>query len=267
MPSPLTKAELKKRVAATTPTPEVLPAEPIARGRLQAMAEASKVQETTTALSAAVATLTITDDDDYQAADQLLGRIRDARKMWGNVWTRIQEKTIKPIRAGLEELYSLNRDVDTPAERLEERVKTAMRVYKLDEQKRIADAQRARDAEEQRLLRLAEQKAEAETTAKTAAMRERLRLAREALEQQSIDVALQETPAPVVGTRSGTRTKRAWRLKSIEDFCVGVAEGTIPVDCITLVNVAINRYYKDNPELVESWPGMEGFDDIQIAGR
>lgn len=261
------KATLKKRVESTLPKPEVLPAEPVVKGKSLALAEAHKVQVLIPTLKTEVNDLVVEDDASYQYADELLERIRQPRKLWKGIWTRIQEKTIKPIRAGLDELYALDRDVDRPLEALETSVKAKMRDFKLEEQRQLQAEQAARDREQQRLLNEARKKEEAEQNARTAAMREKLRLQREALEAQAAEVEEQAAPEPVTAVHSAPRTKRAWRLKSIEDFCVGVAEGSIPAECIALVTPIINRYYKDNPEAVESWPGLEGFDDIQIAGR
>lgn len=191
---------------------------------------------------------TIEDDDGYQIADGLFGRVKAARKSWAAQ----MEDIIRPIRTGLDKLYTLNRTVDKPLATLEAEIEREMRAYKLKE------LERAREEAEQ-------------------VEQERLRLEREALKakspakQQAIAAQLEEVeawqPEVVRGSHSAARPSRKVRITDMKAFCGAVAAGLIPEDCAVAVMPALNRYYKDDPETVEEWPGVEGYDDVSIVSR
>lgn len=218
-------------------------------------------------LETEVGELTITDDASYQYADTLLGRIDTARKVWGGIWDRIQEKTIKPIRAGLEGLYEVNREVDKPMETLRGRVVTAMKAYKTAELRRIQDAERAKQQEAQRLANEAAAKERAAEVATTPQMQGRLYAQAARLGSAAVAVATREAPAPVAGFSSSTRKVKRVHIVGLAEFYQGLADGIVNRDFRDALDSTLQRLYKESPAEVLAWPGIEVHDEIQIVGR
>lgn len=236
----------------------------------------AKVGAKTLAVSLAqeVSELKVTTNSEYAYADSLLGRVRTAQKSWGGVWARIQEKSIKPLRASLEGLYEVNREIEKPLTDLEESIKKLMKSYKMAEAKRLNDEAAAKAAEVRRLQAEADAKAAAALNAKTAQMRGKLEAARIKLETQAAAVQEEEVDVPVLGVDSGTRKVPAWRLvyddehgSHLAEFLLAIINGTVPADAVLLNDKFINARFKAKPEEVASWPGIEVYDDIQIVGR
>lgn len=207
--------------------------------------------------------LIIRNEEDYLVADGLLSRIRRARKTWGDR----MEAIIRPIRSGLDEIYSLNRDVDRPLEAQEARVKGLMRDYKLEEQRQIQAAKEEREREERRKLEEAETKRIAAEQAQTARMRERLIAQATRAEAQAAAVAQTPIPQAVRGESSVSRPVQKVRVHNLTHFLQGIVDGYIPEDLVTVNQVALNREFKAEPDGIKAWPGVEVFDDIQIVGR
>lgn len=230
-------------------------------------------------LQAAIATLAVVDEDSYLVADAMLGKIQQARKRWS---ARIG-KIIDPLWEALKSGRELKNEVDKPLEALELGVKDAMRTFKLAEQKRI---QAALD-EEARLRDLAEQKERLEAAAKTQPMKDRLRQAREDLEAKAEEAV--EKQSPVLAISSSTRTVRKWRFRDdgstgeevsglpngFREFVIAAAEqiqqpagryrNLPPLYEFLLPNSPHFRKYELNQ--IETWPGVEGYDDVIISGR
>lgn len=235
----------------------------------------STVKEST-ALATAVAAVIITDQESYTQMDGLLARIQTARKLWNikMYGTAAKPGPIPNIRTGLEQLYELNREVDKPLEKLEEGVKKSMKDFKLAEIRQARQLEAAKE-EEQRRLKEEERKAEeAAAAARTAPMKARLEAKRLEIVEQQAAVAAEEAPEAVVGTRSSDRKVMKWRLEyddeqgsHLHHLLMGIIEGVVPSDAISLNVVYINKQYKDNPALVKSWPGIEEYEDVQIVGR
>lgn len=226
------------------------------------------VTKLTTDIATEVEELEITSPQLYAYADELLGRIREGRGKWAQVWNRIQEKTIQPIRQGLEELYSLNRDVDKPAEALEAAVKAKMKAYDLRLLREKQEEEAARNREAQRLLDAAEEKKKLAAKATTPQAKGRL----EKQAEQAIAAAEEvlEAPSDVVEVKaenSGKRTKPAWRIRDMEKFIVGVTRDYVPTEALMVNKKFIDDQFRQDPEAVESWPGIEVYDDIQIVGN
>lgn len=210
-------------------------------------------------LQAAISTLKVVDEDSYLVADAMLGKIQHARKRWA---ARIG-KIIDPMWEALKSGRELKNEVDKPLEQLELSVKSAMKTFKLNEQRQI---QAALD-EEARLRDLAAQKERLETVAKTQPMKERLRQARESLEEQAEEQVAKQTP--VLAMSSSPRTVRKWRITNRTAFLLGVINGIIPPQMVEVNTVEVNRLHRQSllQDQVEAWPGVEGYDDVVIAGR
>lgn len=273
--------DLKTAVAKTLPQPDKAVTGPLQAGMVEATTLAITTQAIIPTLESEVNELEITDDTLYSYADGLLGRVQQARRSWGNIWGRIHARTIKPINDGMEALYELNRDIDRPLETLEKKVKGAMKGYKIDEQKRIAEAQRQKDEAANKLRLEAEAKQRQIETARTPQLKGKLAAAVVKLEQEAEAVAQTETPAPVQATHSGTRYIPKWRFITTDEemespdpvpasfrlFLQAIIDGKIPIEAILPNEKYINLVFKDTPEKVAMWPGMEVYDDPQIVGR
>lgn len=191
---------------------------------------------------------TIEDEDGYLAADKLFGRVKDARKAWGGR----MEEIIRPIRTGLDKLYKLNRDVDKPLAALETLIEGKMKAFKLLEARRVQQELEQAAAERERLL-----KQQAKTVSPT--------------KQQDIAAQLESVeafePEVVKGANSASRTVRKIRVKDLKALCQGIGDGLIPVEFVQAHMPAIHAAFKDDAETVESWPGLEGYDDVDIRSR
>jgi hypothetical protein len=218
-------------------------------------------------LTTEVAELEVTTAEEYAYADSLLGRVQSARKVWAPIWARIMEKSVKPIRDGLEGLYQMNRDVDGPLEKLELAVKKPMKAFKENELRRLVDEQRAKDREQQRLMDEAEAKRRAAELAKTPQMRGKLLAQAEQQEEQAEVVERREVAAPITAENSSNRKKRAVKVGDLHTMLKGIIDGYVPADCILVNQVKLNAYFREHGEDMALWPGLETFDDIQIVGR
>lgn len=190
----------------------------------------------------------IEDEEQYQKADALLGKIVSAKKSWlGRM-----EEIIRPISTGLERLHKLNREVKRPLEDLELKVKRAMGDYKLRELQR---AQEEEEAKQEELRRLEAKKERVVNP-----------LVKERIEEQIEQVQAFE-PALVRGAHSASRAVRRVRVINVQALCKGIADGLIPADCVEVRQPRINSYHKEDMTTVEEWPGVEGYDDVDIAAR
>lgn len=216
-------------------------------------------------LKETISTIDITGQDDYLQMDTALGRVRQARKQWGERMERI----IRPIRQGLEELYSLNREVDKPLEQLELLAKSKMRDFKLEEQRQLRAEEDARQAEARRLREEAEAAQRKAEAAKAPALKQKFDTAARVLESKADTVEFEESVAPVIGNQSSSRAVKKPRVVDLDKFLAGVVQGYVPKDCLKIEVRAsvLTRYYQEDPDGFESWPGVEVVDDIQISGR
>lgn len=246
-----------------TPMPVKTPAPVV----LAKMGDLSKTKQEGLAvvspLQVQVDTLEVLTAEDYALADTLLARVRTARKTWNERMERI----IRPIRTGLDELYSLNREVDKPLMRLEESVKGQMKEFKLIEQREIAAAEQKKFEAVEKLRREAEEKQRQAEAARTPQVRGRLMVSSERLQQAAVVVEQQETQAPVQAVSSSSRKLKVVKVKDILAFCGAIADGAIPHDMIIVHPGPLAKAYKENPEEVAQWPGIEIVDDVQIVGR
>lgn len=248
------------------------PAPSDAKAKAEVMLVASSLKDEVTEL-------TVTDAGSYAYADSLLGRVLSAKKTWAGIWGRIQEKTIKPIRSGLEGLYEMDREVSKPLVALETSVKKTMGDYKREEARQLQEAERARQAELARLQEEANERIRQAQLAATPQMKGRLTAAAARLQNEAAAVAVQEAPEAVQGEHSGTRTVPAWRIVNLDAFLAAVGgyherdmtslptANTPPPECVIINTVYINKLFKTSPEVVASWPGVEVFDDQKIVGR
>lgn len=222
-------------------------------------------------LTPMAAGLVIETEDDYLAADATLGQILANKKKWRQKMYGMDaaEKTgiIPKLRSGLDQLYELNREVEKPLIALEEAYKAAMKVYKNREIEAAKESQRKIEAAA--AAKVAEAKAleAAEAKAKTEPMRARLAERRAGLLTQAQAITQQATHVEVRGNSTSVRTRKVANIIKKVAFLDGIMTGIIPFDCIEVKESRILEYYKDDPETVATWPGVQINDDVIITGR
>lgn len=244
-----------KKAAAATPvlTPVVVEK---AKVQAEGLALISPLQRI-------VEELVVETADDYLQADQIFGRVKQARRTWGERMERI----IRPIRAGLDELYTLNREVDKPLAALESAVEVKMKAFKEIEAREISEAERKRFEEQEKLRREIEEKTRREEAARTNQMREKLAKARKESEEKLTTNQLQPEPEAVRGISSSTRNRKIVRVVDKMAFLTGIVEELVHISMVQVDQPTINKYFKENPTVVAEWPGIVIEDDIQIVGR
>jgi hypothetical protein len=217
--------------------------------------------------------LEVVDEGSYLLADQLLGKIRNARKTWGLIWDRIQEKVVKPQREALDGVYAINREVDGPLERGERLLKAAMTDYKNEERERIARETAERERKALQLQQEIEAAEQAKARVSSPAARGAITRNINRLESQQQSV-MEATPLPVLGTASSTRTVTVIELESLPAFAVALTVGSLKDYPIRqLVINAVNSVLKSEGRTTElkegmsKWPGCKLVEHTQIVGR
>lgn len=224
-----------------------------------------------TPLKQSVLDLDVKTAADYTSADSLLSRIRGAKASWlGRI-----NPVIEPIRAGLDLLYGLRKDIVDPLDNLEVQVKSAMAEFKKQEAKQLRAAQEERERQEAELLAAALQKEERESQAKTKQLREKLQQQRAELEQKLATSKATESPAPIKVAGSSVRTTKKWRVISIAHLAHHILgrDGNVSIDpelmsLLTIDTAQMDAYFKLCKPPVGMWlPGVEVYEDVTIAGR
>lgn len=209
------------------------------------------------------ATIRVTDPVTFNLADTLLKRIRDARTFVAEKF----EPIIRPTRVRLDHYYALRRELDGPLDTAEKNVKAAMRTWQMADLKRIADEKASQQAEIDRLERealAARNRAEKARTDATAAKHTEVAVV---LERKADIAAALPIDNPTVAQSSNTRTFRNIRITDKFAFIAAIAAEIIPMELVDINPAALKLEHKRSPGEVESWPGVEGFDDLLIAAR
>lgn len=209
------------------------------------------------------ALIKVIDPITYNLADTLLSRIREARAFVAEKF----EPIIRPTRNRLDQYYSLRRSLDKPLDDAEKNVKDAMRTWQMADLKRISDEHAAQQAEIDRLEREAQaarMRAEKARTEATAARHNEVAMV---LERKADITAAKPVSEPTVAQSSNTRTFRSIRITDKFAFIAAIAAEIIPLELVDIDMSALKVEHKNSPGEVESWPGVEGFDDLLIAGR
>lgn len=258
----------KAAVKNTSPAKSIVVTPTMQSGMTTAVTESQGILTTVLpTLQQEVAELAVEDEAGYRYADALLGRIQASKKGWLGVWNRVQEKTIKPIRAGLEELYSLNRDVEKPHDTLEGDVKEKMRQYKLREQRIIDEDNRAKEQAALQLRREAEAKERQAMAAATPQLRGRLESQSRKLEQQAADVELQPVTRAAQGHSSSTVPLKVLTITNLIEFLADCRDAGVDMSDVVVVHEpALQRKWKANPDIA-TFTGVAVLDDVRIVGR
>ena len=267
----------------------VQPAEPVRPNLELIKAEAD---QTISPIVQAARGIVISDDKSYNLADAFLAKIRTARK--SDVFARLR-RIIDPIRAGLDELYAVERGIKEPLDEAEKHVKGKMRTWQLAEQERVRkeeEAQRRKQEEldrqerarQREIERIEQEKADAERRAQEGRTRaSRLQAQQEAddLQRQQDEAAEAQRKAdaiaaatvaasivqPVKAASSVVRKTSKVRVVDIVKLAEAVGKGLVPETMIQIDAVQLNLMLKNNREWVREWPGVEIYEDVEIAGR
>jgi hypothetical protein len=66
---------------------------------------------------------------------------------------------------------------------------------------------------------------------------------------------------------SSSRTIKKWRVTDLELVLESVRLGLAPIEILMVNVMEVARLFKADPAAIDEIPGMETYDDIQIAGR
>lgn len=224
-----------------------------------------EVQTLTSPLLARIATLQVTDAPSYAIADSLLARIREARKTVEAKLSGI----IDPINEARKAALELKHSLDDPLQDAEATVRAQMREFKMEEHRKTLEIERVAREEADRLRKAAEEKQRKAEQARTQALRNRLEAQGAELELKAAEAEVVPIQAPVRAANSGVRVTKKWRVKDFGELLRAAAnpDSDVPEDVLVVDTILVNRYFKEHPEVVASWPGIEIYDDIGIVGR
>lgn len=222
-------------------------------------------------LKAKITNIVIKNQDDYIQASAFLSQIGTAR----DTWLARVNPIIQPIRASLDLLYDLRKDITDPLDELEGMVKERMRAFKIREKQIEDEAKKIKEAELAKLEKEAKEKEARASAAKTNAMRERLAAQRAELEQRISQAKRAEpTATPIKVSTSGTRTTKKWKVTDLMSFIRHAAaqktkeEAEEMMSLLTIDEGQMNAYFKlCSPKVGEWMPGIEVFEDIGITRR
>lgn len=223
-----------------------------------------------TPLKADIQALTVIESDEqYQMADALFGRVKQARKQWK---LRMYGTATKPgpiplIRRGLDDLYQLNRDVDGPLAQLEAAIEQPMKQFMLAKFREQQEQERAKREAEEEAERTLQALLAKQDALKTPAAKERIQEQINEAEQSYIDVVSQPVEDLPAAISSTAKAKKVPRVVDLSAFIKGIVSGDVPEDCVTVVASKLRDYFKEDPEAVAAMPGVVIEDDIQISGR
>lgn len=209
--------------------------------------------------------LQVKTETDYLLADQALGEVDGAIK----AWLSKVDPPISHIRQGLDLLYELKNSVWNPLKDLKADIVKKMKGFKEEERRLLREAEEGRQREAERLRLEAQALLAKEEMAKTKARQNQLIEQIAEVEQQIAEVEQAPAEAPVKGAKSSTRYPLKCRVTDLGLLMAHILES--PEDLTSLVEVNISqldalRRLQQAP--IGNWlPGVEVFEDIQIAGR
>ncbi len=241
--------------------------------------------------------LILTTPEDYLAADVKLSSLGHARAQWALVMEPIkgplsrsiehQKKALKEAQAAAQGALRLESEITSRLDLAESQLKEAMRQFKLQERKQLEEAEFERERKAEALRIQAVRATMDEAAAKTAQMRARLAQKRADLEAQAAAVDAEVISGPVKGAASTPRSVKVVRVKDPIAFLRAVVDykaragvyelGQPPLMVLNrkqelepLVDISSARLtdlWREQPGIVESWPGVTVEDDILIAKK
>jgi DNA uptake protein ComE-like DNA-binding protein len=237
-------------------------------------------------LPAVIKTLTVKTEADYQTASEYLTQVMSKRQQWGERFSKVlspQEEAVKQAKKALAAARLLFDEVDEPMMKMEAHIKSVMRDFKLEERRLLLAAEAERQAELAKLQKEAEDKRQAEARAKTPAMAARTMEARLRIQEAIASKQTEAPPTAVKAAGSQARVLRKYRVIDMAKFVLSMVTVAVPED--TLFNMEISglgennlsllaidkaqmdaKFKLDNPPVGEWMPGVECYEDINIAG-
>lgn len=275
---------------AATPLPATQPPNPaLVKARTEGIQLVSP-------LKPAVDALVIVDGEGYIHADALLSRIKTARALWATKIAPIRgpiDKAITELKNSLVGIKALDSEVDGPLEVLQEKVRRAMAEYKIEEAREIREAQEEKDRQAARIREEARKKEQQAIAAKTPQLKAKLEQARADLEATATLVET-NVPTPVQAASSATRWVTKVRISDPVKFVAalksytpraGIYElGHPPLTILThktlrngemreddspldAMRAEVSKIFSVQPGVVQTWPGVEVYDDPIIASH
>lgn len=207
--------------------------------------------------------------DNFRKADEQLSKVLIARE-----WIEVRfDPILKPLaeakrnnEIARKATMALVNELDAPLKVIETGIRDWMRKFKLEEMRIEAARQEKADEESASLQQEANAKREKEEAARTAPMRERLRLQREELERKALEVQA-PAPEPVKALNSGTRTVTKWHVTDLNLLLLEALEGRVPVEMGVTDRDDVIITLKHSQRAGGACPGVESYLDIQIVRR
>ena len=221
--------------------------------------------------------------DEFQSADRVLYDVRAARKAITALMEEKLDVLIKPIRAGLDKLYAVRRELvtelDAPLAAAETGLKSRMEQWQAAQREAARKAEADRVCESQRLAREAQAAADRARTATTVADVGR-ELERAAMLQQQARVVARTPvplPTPVKAAASKTVITTRWRVTDMEKFICAVADGVrdpgkwegkvAPSAVLMLDPEVMKAFWVEDRMTMCGWVGVEVYEDVAVTGR
>lgn len=206
--------------------------------------------------------LVVCDNPSYMEADALRGKLKPARKRF---WDRVTE-LIQPSKQAYDALIEFRHELVDPLDAADKLITGKMQDYKRLELAEKLRVEREATAESARLTREVEDKARAAEAARTKPMQTRLENQALKLTEQAIKVSEVKFEA-VQGDASTTRTVTKWRVTDKNALLAAVIAGEVPEDVVEIDPVAMGKYFRFNREDFKSFPGVETYEDVEIASK
>ena len=232
---------------------EILPIPAINKTAIaKARAQAITVTQEVTVLAR---DLQITTGEDYHKADEILHSIKVAGKRAEEPF----DEVIEQVRPGMDKLYAIRRAVLNPLLDLEMAVKEKMRVWQVEERARIAKEERERKEREERAKREEE------------ARRPRVEMPQPPIQlnipPEIVPAPFTPPPQPIRAASSTARPVRKWRVTDFALLLQAVQLGMVPVEALQVNERYFNDQMRNDQAVIDTWPGAETFEDVQIIGR
>lgn len=224
-------------------------------------------QKTVDTVLALAHDLTITDQMGYVAADEILHQIKVAQKYVEEPF----DEVIKPIRGPLDRIYAIKRTISNPLLDIEVVVKEKMRQYQITERKRIDDEQKARLGEARLIAAMNPPPSPPFTLLPAPGIQVPAGLfdsfQRVTPDSTVITVAIPSVPPPQPprAASSTARTIKRWRVTDFELLLEGFKLGMVPAEMFQINPDAAQTAL--NNGVIDTYPGVESYDDVQIIGR
>lgn len=234
----------------------------------------------------------------YLEMDAMLASIKGGRAKWALAIAPISEPLLRSIQKQKEALAAakeaakgveaLNGDISARFDAMERHVKGLMSAYKMEEARILREREEADRAESRRLQQEANRLALKASSAKSPQLKAKLEQERADLEQQAetLEDQAEQLPLSVKGASSTERREKKVKVDliaffhAIQDYepVQGVYRMMVPPlrttdkkgePCLLaeVVSARLTDLWREQPGVVESWPGVTIEEEVTIANR